>query len=187
MKVEGIWYVAGVEDPSVLATAREIPFDKALSRWAIEQQQTASIQCPEDAGFCTLRCDIASVATPDAETKNLLSYAIDFPDSRGFLREGNVIPIEGSVLGQVFKTRKLVELAVPNIPVDPATAKGVAEDIKSACIYPLINRDRTLGVTTVGRREDDAFSRDEIGLLCQVAHQLAIALDNAMAYRRSPS
>jgi formate hydrogenlyase transcriptional activator len=280
---EGIWYVAGVEDPLVLATAREVPFDEALSSWVIKRQQPVSIPYPEDTAFrlvterligrglqsacavplttargslgsvtfaskrrgaysddemrllkfaadqvgivivlaesqkrseraelilninnsiasnlemhallCsaaaslrrTLRCDIASVATPDAEMNNLLSYAMDFPDSRGFLREGNVIPIEGSVLGQVFKTRRLVELAAPNIPVDPATAMGVAEGLQFACIYPLINRERTLGVLTVGRRgDDDAFSRDEIGLLCQVAHQLAIALDNAMAYR----
>lgn len=282
-KAEGTWYVAGVEDPSVLMTTREFPLDEALSRWAVEQRRPASIQCPEDAGrlrhvterfaerglqsACavpldtsqgslgcvtfaskqrgaypddeirllrfvadqvgivvvlaesqkrseraelilninnniasnlemqallrsaaaslrrTLRCDVASVATPDAELKNLLGSAMDFPDSRGFLREGNVIPIEGSVLGQVFKTRRLVELAVPDVPIDPATANGVAEGIKFACIYPLINRERTLGVLTVGRRGDDAFSRDEIGLLCQVAHQLAIALDNAMAYR----
>jgi formate hydrogenlyase transcriptional activator len=281
-KVEDIWYVAGAEDPSVLVSAREIPFDEPLSRWAVEQQRAVSIPSPEDAElgpvierlierglrsacalplaaahWClgsvtfasrqrgaysddeirllrfvadqvgiliglaesqkrseraelilsinnsiasnlemrallrsaaaslrrTLRCDVASVATPDAEMTNLLSYAMDFPDSRGFLQEGNLIPIAGSVLGQVFETRGPVKLAVPNIPVDAATAKGIAEGIKFACIYPLINRERTLGVLTVGRRRDEAFSRDEIGLLCQVAHQLAIALDNAMAYR----
>jgi formate hydrogenlyase transcriptional activator len=131
----------------------------------------------------TLRCDVAGVAIPDEDRANLLSFAMDFPGSRGFLHEGSVIPIEGSVLGQVLKTRRQVELTIPDIPVDAATAKGIAEGIQFACLYPLIHRERTLGVLTVGRRGDQAFSRDEIGLLCQVAHQLAIALDNAMAYR----
>jgi formate hydrogenlyase transcriptional activator len=114
---------------------------------------------------------------------HLISSAMDFPSSKGCLREGHVIPIKGTVLGEVFETRRMQTLALPNIPLHEGTCRGIEEGLKFGCIYPLVNRDRTLGVLTAGRRDDPAFTRDEIGMLCQVAHQLAIALDNAMAYR----
>jgi formate hydrogenlyase transcriptional activator len=131
----------------------------------------------------TLNCDVAGIATPNAEMTNLISSALDFPTSKGCLREGHVIPIKGTVLGEVFETRRMQTLVLPNIPLDEGMCRGIEEGLKFGCIYPLVNRDRTLGVLTAGRRDDPAFTRDEIGMLCQVAHQLAIALDNAMAYR----
>ena len=42
-------------------------------------------------------CDLAGVGLPDAENnKHLRLYALDFPDSKGFVREEVLIPIEGT-------------------------------------------------------------------------------------------
>src|SRR5207302_4353798 len=43
--------------------------------------------------------------------------------------------------------------------------------------------DRALGALNVGRRREDAFSPEDIGLLSEVAKQIAIAVENAQAYR----
>ena len=52
-----------------------------------------------------MSCDFAGVGLPDAEdNKQLRLYALDFPDSRGFVREEIPIPIEGSPAGAAFKT-----------------------------------------------------------------------------------
>ncbi len=57
-----------------------------------------------------------------------------------------------------------------------------AEGLKSICCLPLLNRGRTVGVLTVANRER-AFSMDDMDLLRQVANQVAIAVDNALAFR----
>src|ERR1700682_6776246 len=47
-----------------------------------------------------MNCDLAGVGLPDADNnKHLLLYALDFPDSKGFVREEVLIPIEGTPPG----------------------------------------------------------------------------------------
>jgi formate hydrogenlyase transcriptional activator len=47
----------------------------------------------------------------------------------------------------------------------------------------LISRNRAVGVLVLARLRDDAFSQDEIDFLSQVANQIALAVENALAYR----
>ena len=131
-----------------------------------------------------MQCDVVSVCFPDSERRRLQTFVIDFPDSRGFIRE-DLIPIEGSLGGFVFRTGKpwagnasdLLRLGIKN---DPAIAEG----LKTGCVLPLISRNGVLGVLTLGRREDNPFSQVDIGFLTQVASQVAIAAENASAYRQ---
>ncbi len=55
--------------------------------------------------------------------------------------------------------------------------------VKTLCSVPLLAHDRVRGALNVGRRHEDAFAQDEIDLLSQVAQQVAIAVENALAYR----
>ncbi|MCI0703770.1 MAG: sigma 54-interacting transcriptional regulator, partial [Planctomycetia bacterium] len=59
----------------------------------------------------------------------------------------------------------------------------VAEGIKAFCAIPLIAHDRVLGALNVGRSNTDPFSPEEVNLLSEVAKQIAIAVENAQAYR----
>ena len=56
--------------------------------------------------------------------------------------------------------------------------------VKSFCSVPLLSHDRMLGSLNVGRFCDTAFTSDEVGLLGQVAQQVAIAVENGLAYRK---
>jgi formate hydrogenlyase transcriptional activator len=47
----------------------------------------------------------------------------------------------------------------------------------------LISRNRAIGVLVLGRLRDDAFSQADISFLGQVANQIALAVENALAYR----
>ena len=131
-----------------------------------------------------MQCDVVSVSLPDSEMKRLQTFVIDFPDSKGFIQE-DLISIEGSLGGFVFRTGKpwagnasdLLRLGVKN---DPAIAEG----LKSGCVLPLISRNSVLGVLALSRGEDNPFSQVDIGFLTQVASQLAIAVENASAYRQ---
>ncbi|HEV7510134.1 MAG TPA: sigma 54-interacting transcriptional regulator [Candidatus Acidoferrum sp.] len=131
-----------------------------------------------------MQCDLVSVCFPDSEMKRLQTFVIDFPDSKGFIRE-ELISIEGSLGGFVFRTGKpwagnASDLLQSGLKNEPAIAEG----LKTGCVLPLISRNGVLGVLALGRREDNPFSQVDIGFLTQVANQVAIAVENATAYRQ---
>jgi formate hydrogenlyase transcriptional activator len=54
---------------------------------------------------------------------------------------------------------------------------------KSACSIPLVTPNRTLGTLEIARTTGDRRTADDVELLEQVAHQIAIAVENALSYR----
>jgi formate hydrogenlyase transcriptional activator len=56
--------------------------------------------------------------------------------------------------------------------------------VKSFCSVPLKSHDRLLGSLNVGRFCDTVFTNDEVELLAQAAQQVAIAVENSLAYRK---
>ena len=132
-----------------------------------------------------MNCDVGAVMLPDAEGKHLRVFALDFPDSRGFFREETLIPIDGTHPGEAFRTRKPVVKIHHDSSEDRYPEhyqRVVGEGVKSGCLVPLISRDRALGVLALGRRQEKDFDREEVEFLCQVAGQVAIAVENALAY-----
>jgi formate hydrogenlyase transcriptional activator len=132
-----------------------------------------------------MQCDYAGLSLPDAENKHLRLYAVDFPESKGFLQEELVYSIEGSPSGTAFRTMKPLTLQSPfsgwlNYPI---VQTAVREGLKSFCFLPLISRNRAIGVLVLGRLRDDSFSPADITFLTQVANQIALAVENALAYR----
>ena len=63
-------------------------------------------------------------------------------------------------------------------------ADGILEQgIRTLCCIPLVTRKGTLGTLNLASREENAFMLQDLSFLKQVAAQVAIALDNARAYR----
>src|SRR4030095_14618957 len=52
----------------------------------------------------------------------------------------------------------------------------------SLCRVPLVSRNRVLGVLSLGAHREHAFTGDDITFLGQVASQIALAVENALAY-----
>ena len=132
-----------------------------------------------------MHCDAAAIMLADADGKQLRVHALDFPDSRGIFTEGALVPIEGSLPGHSFKSRKPIivnSLDSAEIPAE-MYKKAKAEGLNSFCDVPLISKNRLLGVLGVARREENAFDSDEITFFSQAANQVAIAVENALAYR----
>jgi formate hydrogenlyase transcriptional activator len=59
-----------------------------------------------------------------------------------------------------------------------------AESIVSFAHVPLVARHRPIAAMSLGSRRPNAFSEGDLDLLTQVASQIALALDNALAYER---
>jgi formate hydrogenlyase transcriptional activator len=127
-----------------------------------------------------MQCDGVAVILPEKGGKNFQLYALDFPESKAPADEMPPLPIEGtSSLTTVFQTGRPLNLRYNDI-MDDQVAK--AEGIRSICHLPLAGRNKMLGILSLGRLEDVAFSNDDVEFLGQVAVQVALAIENALAY-----
>jgi formate hydrogenlyase transcriptional activator len=131
-----------------------------------------------------MHCEAAAIMLPDAEGKHLQVHALDYPDSRGIFTEGSLVPIEGTMPGDSFNSGKpkvVNRLDPAEIPPE-MYQKATSEGLNSFCDIPLISKGRLLGVLAVARREENAFDHREVEFLVQVANQVAIGVENALAY-----
>jgi formate hydrogenlyase transcriptional activator len=127
-----------------------------------------------------LHCDVVAIAVADTQAGCLRFHAVDFPDSVGVARPGFMMPIEGTLLGEVFRTGKpTIHSHANGIGVDEVTGP---EGIIFCCAVPLFSRNKTLGTLSVGRKEPPP-ERD-LELLVELSPQVAIALDNSIAWGR---
>jgi formate hydrogenlyase transcriptional activator len=132
-----------------------------------------------------MSCDLAGVGVPDqGSDKHLRVYALDFPDSKGFVKEEVLIPIEGTPPGTAFRTREPIIGMVKDLCNMISDSPPIAEGLNMACVLPLVSRGRTHGVLLLGRRDEKSFSHENLEFLMQVAGQVAIALENALAYKK---
>ncbi|MGC8549173.1 MAG: sigma 54-interacting transcriptional regulator [Acidobacteriaceae bacterium] len=130
-------------------------------------------------------CGAVGVSLLDAESGKIHLAALDFPDGKGFIHEDqSFTPGEGAV-SRALETRKPV---IVN-HFDPADyspelyQKIVGEGIQSQCFIPLVNRGHALGLLGLCQLTENSFSEEDAEFLGQVAGQIAIAVDNALAYR----
>ncbi|HUB33135.1 MAG TPA: sigma 54-interacting transcriptional regulator [Bryobacteraceae bacterium] len=120
-----------------------------------------------------MHCDGAGVALPGREDGKLRLYALDFPDAPPHLQEGyqprrddDEAPV------RAFRTGQTV--IVPE--------KELRNGIYSVMHLPMKGRDGMVGVLSLGTRREGAFTPDDIAFLTQVAHQVAIAIENARTF-----
>ncbi|MGB8324750.1 MAG: sigma 54-interacting transcriptional regulator, partial [Candidatus Acidiferrum sp.] len=59
-----------------------------------------------------------------------------------------------------------------------------AESIDSMAIVPLVTASGPLGVITMGSRQPNTFGQEDLDLLSQISTQIALAVENAVAYGR---
>ena len=130
--------------------------------------------------------DFASVALYDPETKMLKTEALDATATGDSPEDELISPAGDSPAAWAFNTRRPLVLEgtphekwphkMPPVPAERA--------VKSGCWLPLVGRDGALGTLNLLSRSAGAFTEGDLVPLVQIASQIAIALDNAMAYQR---
>src|ERR1700758_2590709 len=130
-----------------------------------------------------MRYDAAAIMLPEPDGAHLRVHALDFPESKGIFKADVLIPVVGTPPGETLRSGKpwVVNRLEPELYPE-LYAKAAKEGINSLCDVPLTSRGRTLGVLAVAKREEHAFDREETEFLSQVAQQVAIGLENALAY-----
>ncbi len=128
--------------------------------------------------------DIVSVSLHDAASGNFKLFVLDFPQSKGIVSEGLLMPLLGpgktvleTLQPVIAGIDELYELG-PEVYAELTSLEGV----KSVCLIPLVNRGRVLGILMIVRTMEDPFAEEEVEFLSQVAGSIAIAIENALAY-----
>jgi formate hydrogenlyase transcriptional activator len=127
--------------------------------------------------------DAAALALYDESLKQLRLTALDFPDHEEPCAAGEVISLEGTPAGVALTTRD----PVVSDHTGSQDARLRSTGLKSGCTAPLLFRDRVLGILSIKSLRENAFSREDAELLGLVAKQVAIAVENALAYREIES
>src|SRR5918996_2013520 len=128
--------------------------------------------------------EYASLSLYDAETQRLQIHALDFPLSKGLLQEGLSVPVEGSPTGRAIKTRQPVFINRGQIEQfgSDIARRILAEGLTSALCLPLISHGRPVGTLVVASRQEENFPERDAELLQHVANQIAIAVENSLAF-----
>jgi formate hydrogenlyase transcriptional activator len=127
--------------------------------------------------------DYTSLALLDPVTGLIKIYALDFPGRQGLLKPEMTIPREVSPSGRAIAEGR----TVVSRGAEPDQSELVrllrAEGLETICCIPLSNRGRTFGSLNLASRRADVFSAADIELVQQVAAQVAIAVENALAFK----
>lgn len=100
--------------------------------------------------------------------------------------EGVLISLHDTPEGQAIASREPV-LVGPMVDLtrfsSPWVKHAVENGVKSGCAVPLITHNRTVGALSVVSAHESAFSEEDAVLLSQCATQIAIAVENVLAYQ----
>jgi formate hydrogenlyase transcriptional activator len=128
-----------------------------------------------------LRCDGVGVQLPDVDTGKLRIECVDFPVGKGSIRDGLQIEEHSDAFAyEAFRTGRVVHVKGQQLA---AGLPPVYDGLRSVVHIPVISKGRILGTLTHGSFHDDAFAIEDIVFSGQVADQVAIAIDNALAYQ----
>jgi formate hydrogenlyase transcriptional activator len=133
-----------------------------------------------------LHNDYTSLALHDKERNRLKLYALDFPTGSGLVREAMDVPLEGSRSGKAFTERRpllIKDFRSPEFHSD--VSKRVSQEgMRSGVSVPLISNQGPIATMTLASRKPNAFSESDVELMVQISVQVAIAVENALAFQQ---
>jgi formate hydrogenlyase transcriptional activator len=121
----------------------------------------------------------------DGESHQYDCAVLEFPTRKGSHEDNPVLEPAGDLIEQmedriprIWKEEEIEGVSVPAL----RTLKS--ESIRSLITAPLVTAQGVAGMMALGSRQPHYFSQADLDLLLQVESQLALALDNAIAYGR---
>jgi formate hydrogenlyase transcriptional activator len=154
------------------ALVSRLPLDELLS--AISEQLSRVVAH-----------DFAAVALLDKATGEIHLSGLHSPVGAPFDMDVTSARPEGLPSGEAIATGKPVVIAGTDFERFPSPIYHKYSDrgITASCSIPLAGTNGICGALDLARRGGEPFTADEVDLLVQVAHQVAIATENSLAYR----
>jgi formate hydrogenlyase transcriptional activator len=130
--------------------------------------------------------DYLSLALYDDESKRFRLASLMQFDDRAIVDPEVSFPVQGSPAGAAFlggtpvqfRGAELDRLAPEAVP----TVRPLG--IRAVCCIPLPGRDGPLGALVFGRYDAAGFTNDEVVQLAEVSSQVAVAIENRLAFGR---
>src|SRR5580700_7618389 len=131
-----------------------------------------------------IHADAVVVSLPDAASGKSRVIAVDFPHGKGAVKEEVTVTLS-PVNKKAMDTLKPVVICAREREELAAEAYEIvaAEGIKAICLIPLVNRGRVLGTLSISRTTEAPFVPEDVDFLSRASGQIAIAIENALAYR----
>ena len=184
-----------LHDESARAAQRQLTYERDRTRLLLDVNNAVVSHLSLDDLFpaisdClrkVIQHDGSALVLFDQETRRYRVHVLSFAKNESFIEEGVAeseckTPASIAIAGRkptTFSERELNSLAAES----ECAKYWVAEEMRALCSIPLMSHDRVLGALDLGSRDEDAFRPEEVELLGQVANQIAIAVENAQAYR----
>jgi len=128
-------------------------------------------------------------ATVGLYDESLALLSVEFLDleHQKVQREGVSLPVVGSPAGEAFRTREpvILERMEGSRFAPEAMRHLTALGMCSGCWVPLILSGKAIGALAVSSLHEAAFNLRDAKILTLVAHQVAIAVNNATAFRKN--
>jgi formate hydrogenlyase transcriptional activator len=121
----------------------------------------------------------------EKKSSRLECIILDFPSGKGFVATGERSELRSidyaklrSHMPELWSSEEIEKLPAP------LAEHLKAESILSMALAPLVTASGPLGVITLGSRRANSFSQEDLDLLSQLCTQIALAVENAVAYGR---
>src|SRR5712691_3214182 len=133
--------------------------------------------------------DYTSLALLDSQTGLLKIHALDFPGNQNIFKPETLVPRDTSPAGRAIAAGK--PLIARGSELDRYDTEIIrilrAEGLQAVCCIPLIHHGHTFGTLNLAGRRLDSFTPEDVELLQPVAAQVAIAVENALAFKEIES
>jgi formate hydrogenlyase transcriptional activator len=127
--------------------------------------------------------DLVAVLLLDSAPGKSRLFALDFPQGKGFIREDDAFVLSGAGKRALETLKPVIveRIGSHDLPAE-ICERVISEGLKSSCVIPLVSRNRALGYLVLARTTEAAFALEDVEFLAESAGQIAIAIENAMAY-----
>ena len=129
-----------------------------------------------------VHADAVSVSLPDTTSGKLRLFAMDFPQGKGVIKEELLVTPSPAAKKAMDGLKPVVISIGERHELSPG-GYAEAEGIKAVCFIPLVNRDRVVGILSILRTTEVPFMPEDVDFLSRASGQIAIAIENALAYR----
>ena len=131
-----------------------------------------------------MHADAAGIAFFDKASDKARIYAVDFPTAKGFVKE-EIVVTPGLAFKRAWESSQPAVINTNDLEeLGPEIYELViAEGLNGHCLIPLVSRGRTVGVLIVASKLRDAVTPEDVDFLSRASGQVAIAIENALAYR----
>jgi formate hydrogenlyase transcriptional activator len=132
-----------------------------------------------------LQHDYTSLALLDSGSGLLKIHYLDLPGNSSVSKIELTVPLEGSPAGQCFSSGQVLITRGKELDLFHRDVLRFLREqgVQVICCVPLTTQGRTFGTINLASRNPNAFTSADVELMQQVATQVAIALENALAFK----